>query len=189
MKLCFLDVETAGLTPDCAIVQIAGIIEIGGEVVEEFNFNPAPFPSDNVQAQALEISGRTLADVATGMPPKECHAALCAVLGRHVEKFDKADKMHFLAYNSPFDNGMVRAFFDKAGDRYFGSWFLNPDICIMRLAAARFIAGNRPPDMKLVTVGIHLGLCTAEEAEGAHDALWDIRLARAIFRHLQGVTL
>ena len=38
MKILFIDTETGGITEKSALIQLSGIVQIGKEVAEEFNF-------------------------------------------------------------------------------------------------------------------------------------------------------
>jgi DNA polymerase III epsilon subunit-like protein len=50
---------------------------------------------------------------------------LRAVMGRHVDKFDKKDKAWFVGYNANFDAQFVRQWFEDHGDKF----------CLMRRRA------------------------------------------------------
>ena len=57
-KLCYIDCETTGTDPyKAGIIQLSGIIEINGEVKEEFNYHITPFAMDTIDDKALEITG------------------------------------------------------------------------------------------------------------------------------------
>ena len=61
MKLHFFDLETTGLDEEkCAIVQIGGIIEINGKVVEEFKISMRPHAGALIQEEALKKIGKTI---------------------------------------------------------------------------------------------------------------------------------
>jgi DNA polymerase-3 subunit epsilon len=182
-KLCFLDVETTGMSSmKHGIIQIAGIIckdENGKfEEVEEFSFNVAPFPADLIEDEALAISGLTREQIKGFAAPPEVHKSLTAVFEKHCNKYDKKDKMIFVGYNASFDYGFLRRWFEKAGDKYFGSWFWHPPVDVMSLAMLR-MAGIRHEltDFKLTTVAATLGV----PLPAAHTAPADIRATRHVF--------
>ena len=63
MKLLYLDKETTGLTDNSAIVQIAGAIEVDGEVVEWFNIRCKPHVGADISENALQTLGLTLEEL------------------------------------------------------------------------------------------------------------------------------
>lgn len=103
------------------------------------------------------------------------------MLGRYVDKFNKKDKFFLVGYNNAaFDNQFLRGFFLQNGDTYFGSWFWANSIDVMVLASAYLM--NRRTEMenfKLSTVAKFLGVSVSDES--LHNALYDIRLTRAIY--------
>jgi DNA polymerase III alpha subunit (gram-positive type) len=182
-KFCFVDVETTGTSHSKnGVIQIGGIIcrnEAGAlSDVEEFELNVAPYPADLIEDEALAVSGMTREQIGAFDPPAVVHTRLIAILEKHCKKFDKKDKMIFLGYNAPFDYGFLRKWFDKAGDKYFGSWFWHPPVDVMSLAALKLV-GMRPdmPDFRLGTVAMKLGITVVQ----AHSALVDARATKEIF--------
>ena len=186
MKQLFIDVETTGLDPKIhGLTQIAGMVIVDGEEKERFNFDVSPFQGQKASLEALQITGKTINEIREYPSPGKIYAALTGILGRYVDKFDKRDKLQFIAYNSPFDNQFMREFFKNNNDQFFGSFFWNPDICVMRLAFC-FMADKRPgmKNFKLTTVAAELGIEFDES--NAHDAMFDIDLTRQIYAKILG---
>jgi DNA polymerase III subunit epsilon len=182
MKRVFVDTETTGLDPHKnGIHQIAAILELEDGTTDELSLRVAPFPVDAVSQQALDVAGVTAEQVAGYMPPGNAHAKLLSFLGRHIDKFSKVDKAQFMAYKASFDAEFLRAWFGKCEDKYYGSWFWTPPVDIMSIAADR-LCGIRPemPDFKLATVAAALGIKV--DADATHDAMYDVRLARDVYR-------
>jgi DNA polymerase-3 subunit epsilon len=181
---CLVDVETTGTRPveKYGVIQIAGVIcvpENGAlREIDSFNFRCAPHAGDLISKEALAVNGTTIEQLRTYPSPLEVHAHLTQQLARHVRKFDKTDKMFLVGYNGGFDADHLRAWFDKAGDKYFGSWFWTPCIDVMTMAALR-LADRRSsmPNFKLTTVAEALGVAPFE----AHDALADVRATKSIY--------
>jgi DNA polymerase-3 subunit epsilon len=77
----------------------------------------------------------------------------------------------------------VRAWFEKNGDRFFGSWFWHPPIDVMGLAAVRLMSRRcAMSDFKLLTVAKVLG--SEVYGEKVHDAKYDIALTMEMYRRL-----
>ncbi len=184
IKDIFIDVETTGLdAKQHGIIQIAGIIVIDGEWKEDFNLPCNIFPDDAVSDKALEINGKPLDEIRSYADPIEVYQFITGVLKEYVDKYDRKDKFNFIAYNAGFDMDFMRQWFTKNNDKYFGSWFHFPYIDVMGLAA-QYLKAEREimPNFKLGTVANHL-LIEIDKAE-LHDAMYDIKLAQAIYEFI-----
>ncbi|MDT8445229.1 MAG: exonuclease domain-containing protein, partial [Desulfuromonadales bacterium] len=57
-KLLFIDVETTGVNPERnGLIQISGCVQIGDEVKESFDIFVRPYPQDEIELAALEVTG------------------------------------------------------------------------------------------------------------------------------------
>lgn len=184
MKLIFIDVETTGLEhPDSALIQLSGLIEIDGEVRASFDYRIRPFPADIVAVEALSVNGLTREEIDGYDDPRAVFDEFTSLLAQFVDRYDRADKFHLVAYNAPFDSEHLRAWFAKNDDRFYGSWFWHPPIDVMGMAAVAAMPRRAHlENFKLVTVAKALGLIV-DEAK-AHDALYDIGLTRSVFQVL-----
>jgi DNA polymerase III alpha subunit (gram-positive type) len=185
-KLCFIDVETTGIDRN-----LHNIFQISARIVDpksleicssfDSTFRPLTL---TVQADALDKHGYSLEDLGS-LPTSSssAYSAFVSWLSEHVNRYDKADKLHFVAYNAKFDSDFVRSWFEKHDDAYFGSYFWNPPICVM-MGAAWFTQRVRSalPNFKLAT------LCQCAELSWdesqAHDASYDIDKTIELYRYL-----
>jgi len=185
IKHLFFDCETTGLKFwKNSIHQLSGIIEIGGEEKERFEFKIKPHPQAEIDDAALGVSGITRKELENYFEMKEVHRNLCALLSKYVDKFDKNDKFYLVGYNNAsFDNPFLRAFFKQCEDEYFGSWFWSCPIDVMVLAG-EYLKLERPAmkDFKLSTVASHLGIKVSDEK--LHDACYDVELTREIYKYI-----
>ncbi len=183
-KRLFCDCETSGLdSQKNSLLQLSGYVEINGIIKREFNFKAAPLPGDSYTPEALKINNLTVEQINAFPPAGVAYKELIAYMTPFVGKFDRADKFMFLAYNAPFDAGFVRSWFKKLGDNYFGSWFFNPPIDIMVLAAHHLEHERHLlPNFKLATVAKHLGIDFNEDH--LHDAMFDVELCREVYLRL-----
>jgi DNA polymerase III epsilon subunit-like protein len=186
MKLCFIDIETTGTDPlrHCPI-QVSGEIEDEAGATVRFGVTMQPLPNAAVDPGALVVNGLEMRDIQSYPKPADAKRILEAVFEKQVKKFDKLDKMLFIAYNARFDYDFLREWWKRQGDVYFGSWFWFPPIDVMNLAMAK-ILNDRPklPDFKQATVAKFLGLEINEEA--LHDANYDMQLMKRLYYKLTG---
>jgi len=186
MKILYLDLETTGVDPKRhGVHQIAGLIEVHNELVEQFSLKLKPFDTDEIDQQALKIAGVTEEDLKTYDEPKTVYKKLTKILSSYVDKFNKFDKFQLVGYNSSFDYSFMFEFFKKCGDPYWGSWVFWPSIDVAVLAAYDLLQ-DRPSLMnfKLATVARKFGLELSKN-ENYHDAIVDIMITRKIFKHIQ----
>jgi DNA polymerase-3 subunit epsilon len=194
-KLLFIDVETTGVNPERnGVTQISGCVQIGDEVQESFDYFVRPFPQDQIEIAALEVTGMNrrqflLPDHPDHLAvpgqnfkdPQEVFEHLAEMFAKYVSKFDKADKFQFVGYNAhSFDMPFMRRFWEKNGDRFFGSWFWYPCLDVM-LVWAQILQPVRAElsNFKLATVARYCGIKVDDSR--LHDSLYDIELTRELW--------
>ncbi len=186
--LCFIDLETTGTNFERhAVTQISGTIAelIEGSVApsKTFDFLVKSFEGAEISEQALEITGKTREDLEGHSDANEVYRDFVKILGRYCSKFNKTEKFWLVGYNARFDYDFLRKFFERQGDKYFGSWFWFPPIDVMNMAAERLMKERHAMlNFKLGTVADKLGV---EVPERLHDASVDIALTRAIYDKLR----
>lgn len=183
-KLIYLDTETTGLNPEtCAITQLSGVIRVG-DSTQEFDIFMRPHEGAEISQEALETQGRTLEEINAFPDPKEGYQRFVDYLGQHVDKFNKTDKFFLFGFNIQFDANIMRAWFKRNGDNYFGSWFWNPPIDVMSIAAMALM-DRRPslPNFKLSTV--YKALYPEDTEITFHNSKDDIKATRRILRDIR----
>lgn len=183
MKIIYADTETTGLDhKEQEMVQFAFIIEVDKQVVAEENLKMRPARPDKASADALKITGKTIEDLLAYPERRAQYGRILEILGRHIRKFDKGDKLIWVGHNPSFDMRFVRSYFEEHGDVYFGSWFDNRPADTVSLAVAASMRGHfKVADYKLGTLCAHFGIPLE-----AHDAMNDVRATRALFHTLMG---
>lgn len=157
-KEAFIDLETNdSLDPKTGtITQLSIIYRVNGKIKEKKNFK------ENI------------------------YENLIAFLNTCVNRFDKNDKMQFIAYNAKFDTDFVRELFEKNGNKWYGSYFYTPSIDVMQMAAFVFyISNKRPENFKLATVCKYYGFKVDDTK--LHDSLYDIELTKDLFNRLKKI--
>lgn len=182
MKLIYLDTETTGV--DCkrhAIVQVAGILSVDGKETE-FNIEMQPFAGAAVERLALWKNSYTMEELAGKQSSEDGYKQFHELISGTVDRFDKTDKLTLVGYNAVFDAGFLREWYKRNGNEFYGSYFHNPPLDVMQLAAW-YMVGKRInlKDFRLVTV---YEAIMGKPLEDAHDALADIRATRELVSHI-----
>lgn len=183
-KVIFLDTETTSVdTEHCGMYQVSGIIDIDGKTVEEFNVFSDIFSDDLVEKSAFDTNGYTLAQIHKLPHPLKAFSQFCNILRKHVDQYDKKDKFIVVGYMADFDNRVLRQWFSKNGNKFFGSWFWTPWIDVMQIAMYIFQdQRHEMENFKLITVAKFVGLVA--DADKNHDALYDAKLTRDLYYEL-----
>jgi len=187
VKSVFIDCETTGTDPQKhGLIQIAGTLYDDRKLSETVKNRMQPFEKETVDQEALDVKKDTVTQIETYQPAMAGYKEFTGMLGKHIDKFDRKDKAHFVGYNADFDADMIRAWFLKAGDPYFGSWFFWPILDVSKLAGIRLMQERHLlPNFQLMTVAEHMGLVTLAEINAqAHDAMFDVKTTMKIFKVL-----
>jgi len=184
MKVLYFDTETTGLDPrKNALIRLAVIIEVKGEVVQEAVFNIQPFQNDVVEDEALKINGITHAVLATFVPAEDAFGMIVDLFDRFVDKMDREDKFIPAGFNVNFDVDFMDAFFRKNGDKYgIGSYIdrrrpIDPRYIFSFID---YLGIYKLPDYKLETIARALGIDHIP-----HDPKSDIQVTREIVQRLR----
>jgi len=183
MKILYFDVETTGLDPSKDfITQLSGIVEVDGEIVEDFNLFLKPPKGTPVSKEALKVTGKTIDDLRSYPEAEVGFKLFNELLARYVTENTWKAKFYPAAYNGYFDLQFV----DQMFKRQFGSesWskFQNWQL-IDPLPVVRLLSMNKQLGIyghKLVDVCRHFGISI-----DAHDALSDIRATRDLVQVLK----
>lgn len=187
LKFMWVDTETSGLDPVLQdIIQVAGKIVIGNEVKDEFNFICQPFSFDNISEQALKVNGRTVEELQTFPLPGTVYRKVKGILDKHIDAYDRNDKLIPCGQQIRFDMDFMSEFFKKNGDNYFFSYVQAAPLDTMTMAVMLEVKLGEKifKNYKLETLCSVLGI----KLDTAHDALHDIdatrRVAAEIYRRI-----
>lgn len=182
MKILYFDCETTGRSAiKNDIVQLSGIMEINGKVVDQFNFTCQPFDYSTIEQEALTVTGLTIEDLKTYQTPQEMYRKLLRFLGQYIDKYDKNDKFYPAGYNVKFDLDFIAQFFAKNEDKYFGSWCNWKAIDGLPLMHFfEFCQKVTLPNYKLGTVCEYFSIPI-----NAHDAMSDISATKILIERLK----
>jgi len=190
MKRVFLDVETTGRDPiKNGIIQLSGIIDIDGEVMEEFNFKIDTFKEDVIEDEALEVNKRNLNEIHTFPPPNIIIKKFETVMGKYINKFNSKDKAYFIAHNAKFDKDFMYHWFKKNDNNYIHSWFYKWSVCTMNMGTCLIPLHIQPCPENFKLEGLSKFFNIKVDSDNLHDSLVDVRLCREIFYKLKEYTI
>jgi len=180
MKIIYVDTETTGIsTRSNALIQVAGTISADGKT-EDFNFTMKPWEGAVIDPGAMKVNGITNFE---SLPTEDVvFKEFLALLGRHVNRYDHNDKFQIIGYNIEFDVDFLRAWFKRNQDDFFSSWFWNPSLDVMTLAAWHLIGAR--PDLKNFKLGTVYEYFFGKPMIDAHDAFGDITATREILNEI-----
>ena len=178
MKLLFLDTETTGTNEKLhGVVQISGIIEIDGDVKEEFDHDCRLFPGQIYDFKALEVTGKTIREIESYPSPGETYKKILQSFEKYINRYDRNDKFYLVGQNVKFDYDFMDAWFKLNGNQYFYAYIAYHVLDIMALSNFFNVAGIiKTKNMKLKTIADFFGITF-----GAHDSAEDIRATRDIY--------
>ncbi|MDJ0783963.1 MAG: 3'-5' exonuclease [Desulfosarcinaceae bacterium] len=193
-KVFWFDCETTGIDPHrCAVLQVAGLVEIDGEIVETVDLYMRPLKAhekrhadgkvaedDLINESALAVNEWTMEEVLEGDHPEVAVASLCATLDNYIDKYDRDDKFICGGKNVKFDIEFLRSCFRKIGNPYFGSYFFSVSKELETLVAEMVAhKGLRLKNYSLETLCAHFDILI-----DAHEAMSDIVATRALYLEL-----
>ena len=202
MKILYIDVETTGLDWNRhGLVQLAFIIEVDGQVVEQHQFKMLPFIEDHVDVRAMEVNGlyksftfgsagHTWKWLDDARPAVEVWRKVKAIWSKYIDKFNSQDKFIVAGYNcQAFDIPFLRKWIEKCepetkfsvAGSFLGHTCLDPLPIFQFWKASGHFTFNQLPNLKLATVCALLDV----ELDDAHDALSDIKATRIVIKRVQ----
>lgn len=186
----FLDLETTGVNPKRhSIHQIAGLVEVDGEVLEEFDIKVRPHPKAEITPEALTACNVTKEQILAYEPMEKGYRKLVKILGKYVDKYNAKEKAYLVGFNNrAFDDIFLRRWFTQNGDSFFGSYFWTDTLDVLVLAS-QYLIGRRStmPSFKLKRVALELGI--EVDKSKLHDAYYDIHLTRDIYQIVTGLEI
>lgn len=183
-RLIFLDVETTGLNPDKNdIIELAAAIYVDGIFQIDFSLNCQPMNYDNIENEALEVHGITVADMKTFQTAQEMGTQLGSILINHYG--GKEDPYIMVAHNLPFDKKFLEYWMLKTGNfglsHYFCSYREIDTLAYVKYAKA--MGHIKSKRNSLGAVCRELGIVN----EKKHRALHDVRAMAQMFFAIENI--
>jgi len=179
----FYDLETTGVeVKKHSIHQIAGIVEVDGEVAETFDIRTRPHPKAEITEKAMIVGGVTEEQVLAYKPMREAYFELRDIVLRYIDSYSTTDRATLIGFNNRFfDDQFLRAWFKQNESAMFDNWFWSDTRDVMVLAS-EYLDDRRSsmPSFKLKRVALTLGINVDESR--LHDGGYDVELTRKIYR-------
>jgi DNA polymerase-3 subunit epsilon len=177
-EILWIDCETGGTDEKIhGLVQLSAIIEIDMEIVAEIDLKMKPVAGKKIDPKALEVQGRTMAEIESFEDPALCFGRFKKFIARRPAS--KQNRYIMAGYNADFDCRFIYEWFkDMVGDPPYAYWDylqFSPVDPIATLRALRHYGIIDIPDTKLSTVCKYFGI----EID-AHDSMSDIRATRTM---------
>ena len=184
-KILYLDLETTGTDEHIhQIYQLSALVEIDGNIVEEYDTYIAIDPSLPVDDWVFNQWSEDNFDVnhlMTCKSVKDIHSEFTRMLGKYVNIYSKTDKFHLCGYNVGFDERFLRKMFLRCGDSYFNSYFWSDKLDVMGLASFVLIGiRHKLSNFKLETLCRLFGISIT-----AHNSMSDITATRNLYLGLK----
>ena len=187
MVKVFYDLETTGLNyKKHSIHQLAGLVEVDGEVVETFDIRMAPHPKAEVTPEALKTAGVTEEQIQAYPPQIVGYKKFTAMVEKYIDKYNPTSKAFLVGFNNRyFDDPFLRMLFELNGDQFIGSRVWSDTIDVLVLAS-EYLQDRRHlmPSFKLKRVAMTLGIAVDQTL--LHDGVYDVQLTREIYRIVTG---
>ena len=194
-KVFWFDCETTGLDSEaCAIIQLAGLIEIDLEVKESINLFMRPLRGeekplymgkpdidDEITDQALKVNQRTREEIFKFPHPRTVIDSLKSTLEKYIDKYDPTDKFICGGKNVKFDTDFLWECFRKTENKYYGSYFFSVAREVETLVADMILEKNlKLKNYALGTLCDHFGIELSP-----HEAMSDIIATRNLYYYLK----
>lgn len=183
-KELWFDVETTGTNPyKNDIIQFAGMIVESGEVVDQFQIFIQPINWTAISEEALLVNKISREDMKGFQTPRRGYEEIIKFFSKHVNRYDKADKLTPCGYSVDFDVQFLRGLFRNNKDNYLGSYinyrYLDT-LYLIRYLERRGRLALR--NHKLETICDYFKIKIA-----AHDALSDIQATFAVQKKIDAM--
>lgn len=190
MVKIFYDIETTGTNHKLnSIHNLSGLIEVDGEVVEQFDLRMRPHEKAVIEEGALKVGGVTREQILAYPPYREVFKMFRNILNKYIDRYNPKEKAKLIGFNNrSFDDHFLKMLFDLCQDTYFFSYFWSDTVDVLVLAS-HYLEDRRPemPSFKLKRVALELGIVF--DKKDLHGALFDAILTRQIYRIVTGIDL
>lgn len=192
IKRLFYDLETTGTNYNKhSIHQLAAMLVVedtesmrGPEIVDSIVLQIRPHEKAEILKSALDVAGVTEEQIKAYEPQDVQFKKFIAFLNKHVDRFNKQDKMYLCGFNiSSFDNAFLDMFFNLNNNSFFGAYFFAGSLDVLVFASQALLnVRHTMVNFKLKTVAKTLNILVDESK--LHDAEYDNKLTFEVYLKL-----
>jgi DNA polymerase-3 subunit epsilon len=189
-KILYLDTETTGLDPEKNdIIQIGGLIEVNGKVVDNFEMYGRPRRPEFITPESVKVHKIKVETMMKFPRQEQMFDKFYKKINRYTSGFNRQDRILIVGYNVQFDIDFLRKFFNRGLEELghdikkinFGNFFYNGGVD--PLPVLRYLAATgrmpMPKSFKQSTVAKMLGV-----KYRSHHARYDIEVTRQLMKYL-----
>lgn len=187
-KVFWVDLETSGLDEDKnGILQMAGLIEIDGEIRNQFEYLVKPAESLEIDNEALKVNNFTHREIQAHDPENLVFKDFGSLLTKYVDRYDSDDKFFVGGFNVEFDLSFLTEFWYRhnRGNNHLGS-YINRS---MQLDPYRLIPDMVFNDELEYPSSMKLEYTAKKYMDNArydwHDAMADVKASRDLYYSLK----
>jgi len=184
IKTAVVDVETTSLNAQKgAIIQLSIRILHGQKEVDSHFLRILP----HARAEISEGAGNE--EINAGhliLSSKAAFVSLEAFLNKHIDPYDKTDKLIFVAHNANFDMDYCRMFFWRNNNKFFHSYFHSTPVCTRQLAMLDMVWSTKktaPTSLKLGDLCKYYKIALNESKQ--HFADYDTEITVKLYKELR----
>lgn len=189
MKQIILTVKTTGLTSNAGIMELSAIIVHDDNVVDELHLQMNPTYATEINPDSLKYNGVTVSDV-QGYPDHEDQFDnFVKFIDRHVDKYNKMDKLTVIGWNVRFAIDFLRDWFLQNGNTYYGSYFYTGEIDLLHVYG--FLLRNmrhRLPNFKADTIARLIGV-ELKDRDSLTDVYFYLDLYNELTDHVKSISI
>lgn len=179
MKLLFIDIEATGDGSNSGhtILSIGGIIVYDTEVVEKIQIDMKPKAGAVVDFHKKLYLKHLNSDLPS---QKKAFEKFNAFLDRHVNRYQRSDKLIGVAYNASFEQGHLVRWFEEHNHKYLSSYIIPPLVCTQQLSVL-VIPHILPLLEKRNLSSVATVLDIEVDSSKLHTALYDAQLCMRVY--------
>ena len=189
--ILWIDTETTGVTQERdQVLQLAGMIEINGVIVESFNYWVKPTDLGLISKGATAVNGITKEIASTYRDPREVVVEFRELLEKWLpatkKKYNmKKDKYILAGYNTNFDAGMLNHFFALHSRKPFVQYTGFIKIDVYQRVQDLMIERDWYWDLPKHGLSYICEVNDVDLGNKAHDAMYDIHATRELYLKLK----
>tara|TARA_R110002020_G_scaffold148509_3_gene324356 strand:- start:1019 stop:1627 length:609 start_codon:yes stop_codon:yes gene_type:complete len=193
LKLFFFDTETSGINPvNDDIWQIAGMVEVNGKVIDAFDIKMRPRYIERIPEKLFKMFNTTKEEMMKYPSRESAFDKVLDFFSKHTDIESRDGSLIPVGHNAAsFDMAFFKKFFNEEFKYKSMEWQHLLDYhCIdtMNLCALAALTGVFPEEADSLRLADSCEIMGIDfDEEEAHDALYDVKKTRSLFKAFQKI--